>query len=84
MITSRPWLTSAQVAEQLGIDAGKVLDWIHSGQLPATNVATNTGGRPRWRIAAASLHEFLLRRQSPAAPAPRLRRRKARDAIEFY
>jgi len=51
--------TTSQVAQQLGVDQGKVLDWIHSGQLVAVNVATNSGGRPRWRVSQESLAEFL-------------------------
>jgi excisionase family DNA binding protein len=79
------WMTPAQVAEQLGIDTGKVLDWLHTKELAGVNVATKSTGRPRWRISAADLETFLQRRKSSPsqAPAPRSRR-KAPDVIQFY
>lgn len=76
--------TTAEVAQQLAVDPGKVLDWIHSGQLVAVNVATNTGGRPRWRVSQESLAEFLARRKSQLPPSTRSRRKPKSDVIEFY
>lgn len=76
--------TTSQVAQQLGVDQGKVLDWIHSGQLVAINVATNSGGRPRWRVSQESLAEFLTRRKSQAPPGTRPRRKTKSDVTEFY
>ena len=76
--------TTSQVAQQLGVDQGKVLDWIHSGQLVAVNVATNSGGRPRWRVSQESLAEFLTRRKSQTPPSTRPRRKTKSDVTEFY
>lgn len=79
------WRSPPQLAKRLGIDPGKVLAWIYSGQLRAVNVATNLGGRPRWRIAMGDFEAFLLQRQSPAvAPKPRNRRRKKDGVTEFF
>jgi len=63
-----------QAAEVLACDDEQVLFWIHSGQLPATNVAKSPNGqRPRWRIAASDLGKFLISRRNtpPAPPAKR-------------
>ncbi len=49
---SKTYTTVKQIARELGIDAGKVLSWIHRGELKAINIATNSRGRPRWRIPA--------------------------------
>ncbi len=80
------YLSTSQVADQLQVNAGKVIYWISSGQLRAVNVAASAGGRPRWRIAAAELEAFLLRRSgSPAAvPRPRRRRQADPEVIRFF
>ena len=39
-----------QLAIRWRIDVMKVLHWIHTGELPAINVARNPRGRPRYRI----------------------------------
>jgi hypothetical protein len=65
------------VAELLGIDPGKVLNWLRRGELVGVNIAVRRGRRPRWRIADAELQRFLRSRQSAAAPTiPRRRRDK--------
>lgn len=69
-----PYLTVSKIATDLGIRRGKVLGWIARGELVAVNIADKTGGRPRWRIAAAALDSFLTGR-SCRAPEPRARRR---------
>jgi excisionase family DNA binding protein len=59
---------SQQAAETLGVDTEQVLRWIHSGELPAFNVAkTLDAKRPRWRIAEADLAKFLMGRRSPVS-----------------
>ena len=71
------YLTTAQAAEMLVVAPDKIGDWIKSGQLPAVNVAVHSGGKARWRIAAADLERFLAsRRTGPTAPLPSPRRRK--------
>ena len=78
-------LTPPQVAKQLGVSPDKVRGWIAKGELPATNVATGKGGRPRYRISETDLAEFQKKRQpsKPPVPAPR-RRKKDPNVIPFF
>jgi hypothetical protein len=81
------YLTVRQVNELLGLgDPGRVLGWIHAGELSAVDVSQRRGGRPRWRIAESDLEVFLLRRRSQsAAPATtRRRRRQPEGIIQFF
>lgn len=74
------YYTPDQAAEVLGVDGEKVLGWIHSGELAASNVGSRPdGGKPRWRIAEADLGRFLIARRHPAAsrPATQLQRKQA-------
>ncbi len=75
--------TPPDVAEQYGVNAGKVLGWIRTGELRATNVAANLLGRPRWRISPADLAVFEQRRSAITPPKSRPRR-KAVGVIEFF
>ncbi len=77
------WHTPKSVAEMLGIDQGKVLAWIHTGQLIAVNVAESLTSRPRWRIADSEVDAFLNRRKTQP-PQPVKRQRKSTGVIEFY
>jgi excisionase family DNA binding protein len=75
-----------EVARRIGVDPDKVLRWIKNRQLKAYNVAEFIGPnrRPRWRITAASLAEFLERRAAGTpATAPR-RAEVTDDVIEFF
>ena len=66
-----------EVAEQRSVNQDTVLPWIRSGELRATDCSARPGGRPRWRIAQASLNAFDLVRASRQAPKiQRLRRRR--------
>jgi len=64
----RSVMTPPQVAKQLGADPAAVINWIRSGQLKASNLAT--GHRRRLVIQPADLDAFLKARQ------PDLRKRK--------
>jgi excisionase family DNA binding protein len=77
------YLTPGQVAEMLAIDHGKVIDWIHGGQLEANDVSTHAGGKARWRISAEALERFLASRRNVPPPAP-LRQRRRRGIAEYY
>lgn len=72
-----------QIAERYGVDHGKVLRWIESGELKAVNVATRVGGRPRWRVSEESLAAFEQARTN-ATPAKQARRRPVRVERRFY
>jgi len=43
------YLTPPQVAKRFAVDPAKVLCWIRGGELRAVDLATRTGGRPRYR-----------------------------------
>jgi excisionase family DNA binding protein len=81
---SNNWLTVPSIAESLGIDAGKVLGWLRSGELTGVNVAHRRDGRPRWRVSAEALEQFLQRRQSSPPAPPKSRRKRQAGVIEFY
>ena len=55
---SSPMLTPPQAAKILGVNHEKILTWIHSGELRATNVARSSNGLPRYRIQAGDLATF--------------------------
>lgn len=80
---SKRYRTPPEVADLLGINAGKVLAWIRSGELSAVNVAASTLGRPRWRISEADLAVFEQRR-SAVAPQKARPRRKTVGVIQFF
>jgi hypothetical protein len=83
--TQPRWFSPPQIADQLAVDAAKVLRWINSGQICAVNVATGLAGRPRWRISEEELFAFLRRRQSrPAAPLEKRRPRKMKGIVSFF
>ena len=42
----------------MGVKPDKILYWIHTGQLPAVNVAQKEGGRPQYAVTPAGLDIF--------------------------
>jgi len=77
------YFSPPQLAKRFGVNAGKVLGWIHSGELRAVNVAEKLTGRARWRISPADLAVFEQRRSAVAPPRSRPRR-KTVGVIEFF
>ena len=81
---SKPeYFTPPQLGDLLGIGHNKVLDFIHSGELRATDLSAKRG-RPRWRISRRDLESFLATRVTTPVPKPARRPRKNNPAIEFY
>jgi excisionase family DNA binding protein len=81
----REYLTPPETARLLGVDPAKVIFWIRSGELRASDLATRRAGRPRYRIARTDIEAFLTRRS--VVPAPKIarpRRRKDMTVIEFF
>ena len=79
-------LTPPQVAKMLGVNTGKVLSWIRTGQLKAANVTKKPGGRPKYRILPVEL-QVLLARLQPTPPPVKTRQRKRKlpaGMIDFY
>ena len=80
---AQAFYTPPQVAELLGIDHGKVIAWIATGELVAVDISQSVGGRPRWRISHSALTRFLEGRQS-RPPVKASRRRKSADEGRYY
>ncbi|MCA9028265.1 MAG: helix-turn-helix domain-containing protein [Planctomycetaceae bacterium] len=77
--------TPPQLARLWGVSPDKVLNWIRSGELEATDMATSRAGRPRYRISNESIVAFQ-RKRSVVTPPPRAKRRRQTpsDVIEFF
>lgn len=89
MAVARPqlavYLAPSDIARSRGVNVSKVLGFIHSGELKAVNMATQTGKLPRWRIAPADLEAFDAARAAvPQAPVTRRPRRKSGHVVEFF
>ena len=77
--------TPPEIAELYRVDPNKILGWIRRGELRTVNVATSTGGRPRYRISPADLAAFeAARAAGPAPRVSRVRRRKDPQIVEFF
>lgn len=78
-------LTPPEVAKLFGVEPGKVIAWIRSGELRAIDGATRRGQRPRFLIDVDDLAAFERSRAvvPPSAPAPR-RRRSSGQVTEFF
>jgi excisionase family DNA binding protein len=79
-------LTTTDVAEELSVTTDQVVALIRVGRLRAVNVGI--GRKPRWRIDAEALDQFIEAQTAPvppSEPAPR-KRKKSRpvDVIEFF
>ena len=72
----RTKLTPPEIAKRYGIDPGKVLTWIRSGELRAVTIATEAGRRPRYVVDALDLAAIEDRRAARPAPAVQPRRRR--------
>jgi excisionase family DNA binding protein len=83
---ARTKLTPPELAKQWGLSVDKILAWVHSGELRATNVATKLGGRPRFLIDLADVAAFEARRSAVVSPPPKTRRhlKQEADVIEFF
>ncbi len=76
----------SEVADLLGIDRSKVVQFIKRGELRAIDISLTRSTRPRWRISRNDLESFLARRATSPPPKsrPKLRVRKTDDVIQFY
>jgi hypothetical protein len=82
----RKYINPPTAADQLGVNADRIRQWITSGQLVAVNVGDKRV--PRWRIAVEEWERFLQRRSNTAMsesqPTPRRRRRSTGQIKEFF
>ena len=72
--------------EKWGASEQTVLAVINSGELPAINIASRVGGRPRWRISDEAIAEFEASRTTtkPTPPAPRKRTNTQPTTKRYY
>jgi excisionase family DNA binding protein len=80
---THPFLTPPQIARMLKVKPDKVRAWIRKGRLKATNMATNNGGRARYRVEWADFHAFIRERQIQP-PVSRRRRRRPSKVPEYF
>jgi len=83
-MTSDTFLSPPSVARMLGCKPDKIRLFIANGELAAINLASRRGGRPRYRVSAQALEQFLRRREVIAAPKGQRRRRREPAAINHY
>jgi hypothetical protein len=77
--------TPPELAVEWGCTPGKVLNWIRSGELPAVNLATRVGGRPRWVVTLEAKAQFERARANHVPPKPTRRRlENYRPIKEFF
>jgi hypothetical protein len=67
-----------EIAHMWGVGRERILTLIRNGDLPATNVAIDTFGRPRYLVSLEDIKKFELRRAvQPPPPLRPERRRKS-------
>ena len=74
--------TVAEIAKRFRVKDETVRVWIDNGLLPATNVASASATRKRWRISEDDLAEFR-RRRSNTKPAAKRKRRQRERVTEY-
>lgn len=82
--SERQMLSPPKVAARYGVSVDKILGWIRRGELRAINIATRSGGRPRFAIALEDLLVFERRREVKIICKFSKRRRVKTDVTEFF
>lgn len=73
------------LAERWACGEKKVLRFLHSGELKGFSIASEVGGKPRWRISQEAVEAFeAARSNTPPAPKRRRRKKQPSDVIEFF
>lgn len=75
-------LSVKSVAEEFGVTTDHILDLIHRGHLRAVNVGL--GRKPRWKVPAEAITEFMAARTATANPVAHRKRRQSAGVVEFY
>ena len=76
--------TPPQRAEQVGVDAKKIIDEIRAGRMVAVDLATPGSKRPRYRISDEAFEDWLRSRQVRPPVKPQPRRRKQLNVREYF
>ena len=72
-----------QLSSHIAISQSKILGWIRSGELIATNMASTTSGcRPMYRVSRPDYERFLASRST--APAVAQARQSRRSAVKDF
>ena len=74
-------------AQRLGVSPTKVVGFILSGELKASNMASRRDGRPRYLIDESDIERFERSREVvplPKSKTPRLRRKSDPGVTEFF
>jgi hypothetical protein len=67
-------------AEEIGVHVEKVLSWIRSKELKASNLSARPNQQPRWKILREDAEAFLRKRANVVAEPPsKPARRRAKD-----
>lgn len=82
--TLAPGLTVADVARRYRVGEDKVRGWIRRGELSAINTSDRRCGRPRFVVTIDALAAFEKGRQAATPNAPKPKRRKKTNQIDFY
>ena len=78
-------LRPPEIARRWGVSCDKILAFIRTGELRATNmVMPNRGQRPRYLIDVEDLKDFERRREVRPPPAPARRRRERLGEATYY
>lgn len=73
--------TPSKIAKEIGVQYSTVLAWIHARQLPALDISSGSGQKPRYRISRHDLDAFLAsRRTVPQVDQKSTRTNTALDA----
>jgi hypothetical protein len=83
---SKAWLTPAELARQMRVGRGKIMGWIHAGELKAVNVAASTSTKPIYRVLPDHVQEFQDLRTTSGVKVGRASpaRRKWRAGPQYY
>ena len=84
-LPERLWLSPPAIGKRLGVKPDKVRRWIRSGELRASDFATELGDKPLYKVHLTELIAFIQRREvNPPTPTSRRRRKQPDDVIQFF
>lgn len=77
-------LTVADIARLYRVSPDKVRAWIKRGELSAINTSDVRCGKPRFVVTPQALAAFERGRQAATPNAPKPKRRRKTNQIDFY
>jgi hypothetical protein len=76
--------TPRELAHRWRVSPDRIRALVRSGELPALNLATTRGGRPRLVILPEAVAAFERGRSAATPPKKPQRRRRVAAAVDFY